>query len=106
MHDLRAVPGLVSIDLHPAASGPEVELVFGTAPDADGPASLELIESEVERLTGQTVLACRRREEDETAITAEEARNLANSFMGGPIDGDLLNSVTPKLEAIIGESLG
>jgi hypothetical protein len=34
------------------------------------------------------------------SITAEEAVNLFACFSGGQVDGDLLNSVTPKLEAI------
>ena len=62
---IEALPGLVSIDFHPPASGPEIELVFGTAEGAE-PADLDFIHAEVERVTGRPVLASRRRVEPNT----------------------------------------
>lgn len=59
--ELYEVPGLIAIHLHPAAAGPEVELVFGT-PEEDEPAEEEFLRDEVKRITGKTVLAYRRRE--------------------------------------------
>lgn len=60
VYALRQVPGLLRIELHPPASGPEVELVFGTTEGTE-PTTEDFIRSEVERLTGRTVLAIRRR---------------------------------------------
>jgi hypothetical protein len=54
------LPGLVRIDFDPPASGPEVELTFGTAPGAD-PADEDFLRREVERIGGYPVLAIRRR---------------------------------------------
>lgn len=56
--------GLVSIDLQPPASGPEIELTFGTSEGAR-PVSEELIRTEVERLTHRPVLAIRQRNLEE-----------------------------------------
>lgn len=56
---VESLPGLVSIDLQPPASGPEIELTFGTAKNAI-PIEVEFLEAEVERLVGRTVLASRR----------------------------------------------
>lgn len=56
---IESLPGLVSIDLHPPASGPEIELTFGTAKNAI-PIEVEFLEAEIERLVGRTVLASRR----------------------------------------------
>lgn len=50
---------LMLIHLHPFASGPEVELIFGT-PEGAEPCSLEVIVSAVEK-AGITVLASRER---------------------------------------------
>jgi hypothetical protein len=62
IYDLRSsLPGLMAVNMHPPASGPEVEFVFGTAEGASGAASEDFIRSEVERITGRSVLACRRR---------------------------------------------
>ena len=66
VYDLRRVPGLVAINLHPPAAGPEVELVFATAEGATGPASEDLIRAEVEQFTRRPVLAIRRRAEEST----------------------------------------
>lgn len=41
----------------------------------------------------------------ETAITADEAENLFAAFAGGRVNGALLDSVTPKLEALAGKEL-
>lgn len=53
------MPGLVAIDLDPPASGPEIELTFGTAKNAE-PVEIEFLEAEVERICGYDVLASRR----------------------------------------------
>lgn len=58
---IETLPGLMSIDLHPPSSGPEIELTFGTAPGADHPATEDYLRQEVERLVGRPVLASRRR---------------------------------------------
>lgn len=50
---------LMSVNLHPPASGPEIELVFGT-PEGAEPCTEEVIVAAVER-TGITVLASRKR---------------------------------------------
>lgn len=60
VYDLRGLPGLMSINMYPPASGPEVELVFGTA-EGRGPVAEHFIRSEVERITRRPVLASRRR---------------------------------------------
>ena len=56
---LREFPDLDSINLHPFASGPEIELVFGTPEDTE-PRTLGSVIEAVER-TGITVFASRRR---------------------------------------------
>lgn len=61
VYDLAQMPGLMSIDLHPPASGPEIELTFGTAEGAQ-PADEEFMRREVERATRRPVLAIRQRE--------------------------------------------
>lgn len=53
-------PGLVRIDLDPPAAGPEAELTFGTASGVE-PVDEDFLRAEVERITGQPVLAIRRR---------------------------------------------
>lgn len=61
VYELRMVmPGLISIDFHPPASGPEVELTFATAENAEAVGE-DFIKGAVERLTGRPVLAIRRR---------------------------------------------
>lgn len=60
IYDLRGVPGLISVGLHPPASGPEVEFVFGTARGC-GAADEDFLRKEVERITRRSVLAVRRR---------------------------------------------
>ena len=50
---------LMAVNLHPPASGPEVELVFGT-PEGAEPCSEQAVVAAVER-TGITVLASRSR---------------------------------------------
>lgn len=63
VYDLPTVlPGLVSINFDPPASGPEYELTFSTAPGCKPP-SEDFIRAEVERITRRTVLAVRRRSE-------------------------------------------
>jgi hypothetical protein len=57
---IGTLPGLVSIDLDPPASGPEIELTFGTAVGCS-PAKEEDIVTEVEQATLCVVLASRRR---------------------------------------------
>lgn len=61
VYDFRQFPGLVAINLHPPASGPEVELVFDTAEGAE-PVDEDFLREEVERYTRRSVLAMRRRE--------------------------------------------
>jgi hypothetical protein len=56
--ELRAaLPGLVQIELHPPAAGPEIELVFGTETTAPTHPSEARFRAEVERVTGRSVLA-------------------------------------------------
>lgn len=65
-HDWRflsALPGLAAVDLNPPASGPEVELTFGTSAGSE-PADEAFIVAEVERVARVTVLAHRRRTSD------------------------------------------
>lgn len=63
VYDLPTVlPGLVSINFDPPASGPEYELTFASAPNCDPP-SEDFIRSEVEQMTGRSVLAIRQRSE-------------------------------------------
>lgn len=58
------LPGLVAIDLQPPASGPEIELTFGTAEGSEA-ADERFICLRVEKLTGREVLASRRRDQRE-----------------------------------------
>lgn len=53
---IDALPTLVSIDLAPPASGPEIELTFAIEERLG-----EWLRKEVERVTGHPVLAIRRR---------------------------------------------
>lgn len=39
-------------------------------------------------------------------LTPDEAKNLAAAYMGGAVDAALLDSATPKLEALAGEEFG
>jgi hypothetical protein len=39
------------------------------------------------------------------SLTAEEAVQLFHCYSGGPIDSELLDRITPKLEAIAGKEL-
>ena len=57
---ITALPGLLTINLHPPASGPEIELVFGTGVGVDA-ADEDYIKSEVERVLQRPVLAIRQR---------------------------------------------
>lgn len=50
-----------AINLHPPASGPEIELVFATA-EGCKPADEDFLRHEVERIIARPVLACRRRD--------------------------------------------
>lgn len=59
--ELYEMPGLVAIQLHPPASGPEVELIFATEEGGE-PLEEEHLREEVERVTGKQALASRRRE--------------------------------------------
>lgn len=65
LYDLRpALPGLMRINLYPAASSDrEIKLVFGTHENASRPDDQEFIREEVERITKKQVLAIRTREE-------------------------------------------
>jgi hypothetical protein len=58
---IEALPGLVSIDLQPPASGLEIELTFGTAWGSD-PVDETFLRKAVESHIGRPVLAYRRRE--------------------------------------------
>ncbi len=60
IYDLRSMPGLMSVNLWPPASGPEIELTFGTAMGSD-PVAEDHLRNEVERITERPVLAIRRR---------------------------------------------
>lgn len=58
VYELRSLPGLLRIELHPPASGPEVELIFETG-EGCGPADENFVRREVERLTRRPVLTMR-----------------------------------------------
>lgn len=58
---ILAMPGLIGIDFYPPASGPEVELTFGTAEGAEA-ADEHTMRNEVARITGHPVLAIRQRQ--------------------------------------------
>lgn len=65
--DGLAASGLASIDLHPDASGPEIELTFGRL-DGGGPEAdtfEQFVVGMVERVTGGPVLAIRLRNPDD-----------------------------------------
>src|SRR4051794_11959806 len=83
---IEALPGLVSIDLQPPASGPEIELTFGTAEGAD-PAEESFLCAEAERATGCSVLASRRRTygpSGQSSTAALERALAANDRAGEP----------------------
>jgi hypothetical protein len=64
-HWVGSLPGLMAIDLYPPASGPEIELTFGTMEGAEA-VSEQFLREEVERVTHSSVLASRRRQEPNT----------------------------------------
>lgn len=51
--ELRSIPDLLSIEMHPPAAGPEVELVFADLPEG----SEEAFRERVELATGCRILA-------------------------------------------------
>lgn len=55
------LPNVLSIDLRPPASGPEIELTIGTPAWVEEPDEEDVIRRDVERVTNSTVLAMRRR---------------------------------------------
>lgn len=87
LYDLRqALPGVKNIDLYPPASGPEIELTFGTA-EGCAPAEQGYIRTEVERITGRPVLAIRRRGDDPSEGFELEEGWFAGTWLGRKLFG-------------------
>lgn len=60
-HFINWMPAIKSINLHPPASGREIELTFGT-PEGTTPISEDSLKAKVEEVVGLPVLAIRQRE--------------------------------------------
>jgi Rieske Fe-S protein len=86
--DLKRIfpASLKSVDFHPPASGPEIELTFAT-PEGAEPAAEDTVRDAVERHLGCEVLAIRQRQSEDR---------------GGEIDPSLLRSWAERLENLFG----
>jgi hypothetical protein len=103
---IDALPGLVSVDLRPPASGPEIELTFGTSPDADRPAELGHIRLAVEEASGKSVLAIAHRERQPIIkpgaefMAAKDVLAAAIDDPAGFAAADLLHRAIDAVEAV------
>jgi hypothetical protein len=92
--------GLLSLDLHPSAAGPEIELTFGTAEGA-APVTEEFLCEKLEAATGLSVLASRRHELHGATVLLTTGHSVETNFAAGAIAEAVANRIGAADEEII-----